>query len=338
VRETVGLFDQSSFAKILIQGADAMPVLNRICNGNVDVETGRIIYTQWLNGRGGIEADLTVTRLSAESYLVVTGPTTQTRDLNWLRRNTPSNAHVAITDVTSSMAVISVMGPCARRVLQNLTDDDLTNESFPFATSREIALGYALVRASRITYVGELGWELYVPTEFAPDVFDRVIAAGKEFGLKLCGYHALNSLRVEKGYRHFGHDVTDHDTPLEAGLGFVCDFSKPGGFIGREALLLQKERGILRRMAVFAFRDPTGMSYHEEPIYRDGVIVGRTTSGMYGHTVGRNVAMGYVCRDEPVTESWIKEGNYEIEVAGHRYEVDSSLRPLYDPTMAKVKC
>ncbi|MCH8552584.1 MAG: FAD-dependent oxidoreductase, partial [Natronospirillum sp.] len=338
VRKAVGLFDQSSFTKILVQGRDAVSVMNRICSNNIDVEPGRIVYTQWLNERGGIEADLTVTRIDTASFLVVTGPGTQTRELNWLRRNTPAEANVVVTDVTSAMAVISVMGPNARKVLQPLTTDDLSHEGFPFGTTREIELGYARVRASRITYVGELGWELYIPTEFAPDVFDRIVAAGKPHGLKLCGYHALNSLRIEKGYRHFGHDVTEEDTPLEAGLSFASDFEKPGGFIGKEALLKQKAGGVGKRMALFKFLDPEITSYHEEPIYRNGTIVGRTTSGMYGHTVGGNVAMGYVCNDECVTADWVKEGQYEIEVANVRYEVEVSLRSLYDPDMSKVKC
>lgn len=338
VRENVGLFDQSSFAKILVQGRDAMPVLNRICSNNIDVAPGRIVYTQWLNERGGIEADLTVTRLEMDAFLIVTGSPTQTRELNWLKRHTPENAHVVITDVTSSMAVVSVMGPNARKLLQTLTEDDLSNEGFPFATSREIELGYARVRASRITYVGELGWELYIPTEFAPDVFDRIVAAGKAFDLKLCGYHALNSLRIEKGYRHFGHDVTEEDTPLEAGLSFASDFNKAGGFIGKEALLRQKEQGVKKRMMLFKFEDPEGTSYHEEPIYRNGAIVGRTTSGMYGHYLGGNVAMGYVCNEEGATLEWVQAGDYEIEVACTRYKVTASLRAFYDPDMAKIKC
>jgi 4-methylaminobutanoate oxidase (formaldehyde-forming) len=338
VRKTVGLFDQSSFAKILVQGRDAMSVLNRICSNNIDVEPGKIVYTQWLNERGGIEADLTVTRLEKESFLIVTGPWTQTRELNWLRRNTPDEANVVYTDVTSSMAVISVMGPNARNLLQPLTSDDLSNEGFPFATSREIELGYARVRASRITYVGELGWELYIPTEFAPDVFDRIVAAGEPHGLKLCGYHALNSLRIEKGYRHFGHDVVEEDTPLEAGLSFASDFNKTGGFIGKEALLKQKAEGVKKRMVLFKFLDPEATNYHEEPIYRNGEIVGRTTSGMYGHYIGGNVAMGYVCNAEGATADWVKEGKYEIEVATKRYEVEASLRAFYDPEMNKIKC
>jgi len=338
VRENVGLFDQSSFAKILVQGRDAMPMLNRICSNDINVEPGKIVYTQWLNERGGIEADLTVTRLSEESFLVVTGPTTQTRDLNWLRRNTPHDAAVVVTDVTSSMAVISVMGPNSRALLQSLTEDDLSNEGFPFATSREIELGYARIRASRITYVGELGWELYIPTEFAPDVFDCIFEAGKAFELKLCGYHALNSLRMEKGYRHFGHDVMEEDSPLEAGLGFASDFTKAGGFIGKEALEAQKLKGITRRMVLFRFIDPDGISYHEEPIYRDGLIVGRTTSGMYGHYVGSNIAMGYVINQSGATPDWIKQGDYEIEIACKRYKVEASLRAFYDPEMTRIKC
>ncbi|MCH8533189.1 MAG: FAD-dependent oxidoreductase [Saccharospirillum sp.] len=338
VRNRVGLFDQSSFTKILVQGRDAMSVMNRICSNNIDLEPGRIVYTQWLNERGGIEADLTVSRLEQDAFLVVTGPWTQTRELNWLCRNTPAEANVVFTDVTSSMAVLSVMGPNARHLLQSLTTDDLSNEGFPFGTTREIELGYARVRASRITYVGELGWELYIPTEFAPDVFDRIVAAGEPHGLKLCGYHALNSLRIEKGYRHFGHDVTEEDTPLEAGLSFASDFTKTGGFIGKEALLKQKAEGIKKRMALFKFLDPMITSYHEEPIYRNGKIVGRTTSGMYGHAIGGNVAMGYVRNDEGVTAEWVKAGKYEIEIATVRYEVEVSLRALYDPEMHKIKC
>jgi glycine cleavage system T protein len=338
VRERVGLFDQSSFTKLLMQGRDAVAVLNRICSNDIDVAPGRIVYTQWLNERGGIEADLTVTRLAPDAFLIVSGAPTQTRDLDWLRRNTPDDANAVVTDVTSSMAVLGLMGPEARNLLQQLTDADLSNAAFPFGTSSEIELGYARVRASRITYVGELGWELYIPTEFAPDVFDRLMAAGEAFGLKLCGDHALNSLRIEKGYRHFGHDVTEEDTPLEAGLSFAAAFNKPGGFIGKEALLKQKAEGVRKRMVLFRFLDPEPVSYHEEPIYRDGVIVGRTTSGMYGHYIGGNVAMGYIENADGATPAWVKEGSYEIEIATRRYRVEASLRAFHDPDMKRVKC
>lgn len=338
VRSAVGLFDQSSFTKILVQGSDAMPVLNRICSNNIDVSVGRIVYTQWLNESGGIEADLTVTRIADHAFLIVTGPGSQTRELAWLRRHIPTTAQATITDMTSAMAVISIMGPQARALLSSVTPDDVSNEGFPFATSREIELGYARVRASRITYVGELGWELYIPTEFAPDVFDRIVQAGARFGLKLCGYHALNSLRLEKGYRHFGHDVSEVDTPLEAGLMFASDFNKPGGFLGQEALAAQKETGVTKKLALFKFVDPQANSDHEEPIYRNGEIVGRTTSGMFGHTLGRQLAMGYICHESGVTASWVMDGHYEIEVANQRYDVEVSLRPFYDPEMANIKC
>jgi glycine cleavage system aminomethyltransferase T/glycine/D-amino acid oxidase-like deaminating enzyme len=244
VRENVGLFDQSSFAKFRLEGADATRVLNRVCANDVAVAPGRIIYTQWLNDRGGIEADLTVTRLTDTAYLIVTGAETETKDFNWLKRHIDPDAHCVLTNVTSGMGVLSLMGPRSRDLLQSLTPDDVSDGAFPFATSRVIELGYALVRASRITYVGELGWELYVPTEFMQGVYDELALAGTAHGLVHAGYHALNSLRIEKGYRHWGHDITDEDTPLEAGLGFAVKLDKGGGFIGRDALLRQREAGL----------------------------------------------------------------------------------------------
>ena len=237
VRFKVGLFDQSSFAKYRLEGRDAVRVLNRVCTNNIDVRPGRIVYTQWLNERGGIEADLTVTRLDEHSFLIVTAAATEVRDFHWLKSYIPADAHCVLTNVTSSLSVISLMGPNARALLQSLTPADLSNEAFRFATSREIELGYAFVRASRITYVGELGWELYIPTEFTTGVYDEIVAAGSAFGLVHAGYHALDSLRIEKAYRHWGHDITDEDSPLEAGLDFTLKFDKPGGFIGREAVL-----------------------------------------------------------------------------------------------------
>ena len=212
-------------------------MLNRVCANNVDVAAGRVVYTQWLNERGGIEADLTVTRLSETAFMIIGGAETEVRDFYWLKRQIPDDAHCVLTNVTSSMGVLSIMGPKARDLLQSLTPADMSQAGFPFATSREIELGYAMVRASRITFVGELGWELYVPTEFMQHVYDGIIEAGEAFGLVHAGYHALNSLRLEKAYRHWSHDITDEDSPLEAGLGFVIKFDKAGGFIGREALL-----------------------------------------------------------------------------------------------------
>jgi 4-methylaminobutanoate oxidase (formaldehyde-forming) len=213
-----------------------------------------------------------------------------------------------------------------------MTDADLSNAAFPFGTSREIDLGLAFVRASRVTYVGELGWELYIPTDVATHVYDAIVAAGDAYGLRHAGYHALNSLRIEKAYRHWGHDMTDEDTLLEAGLGFTAAWDKPGGFVGREALLPQREAGVDRRLAVFTLHDPEPLLLHNEPIWRDGVLVGRTSSGMFGHTVGRSVGLGYVRRDDgPVTADWLAAGRWEIEVADERFAADTSLRPPYDP-------
>ncbi|RTE65127.1 FAD-dependent oxidoreductase [Amphritea opalescens] len=339
VRTSVGVIDQSSFSKYQIEGPDAEAFLNRICSNNVSVNVGKMVYTQWLNERGGIEADVTVTRLAQDCYLVVSGAACQTRDMDWLRRNKPDNAFVVFTDVTSAYAVVTVMGPKSRDTLSKLTNADMSHEEFPFGTSQEIELGYAIVRASRITYVGELGWELYIPTEYAPSVYELLMEAGEEFGIKPYGYHTMNSLRMEKCYRHWGHDITDEDTALEAGLGFASDFEKEGGFIGKEALLAQKAAGPLKkRFVAFLFENPEPLCYHEEPIYANGKIVGRTTAGMFGHTVGATVAMGYVVNDDGVTKEWLDNTDFEIEVECERYAVKPSFRSLYDPAMEKIKC
>jgi glycine cleavage system aminomethyltransferase T len=230
------------------------------------------------------------------------------------------------------------MGPKSRELLSALTDADLSNEGFPFGTSRVIDLAYARVRASRITYVGELGWELYIPTEFAQSVHDEIIRIGPEYGLSLAGYHAMNSLRTEKAYRHWGHDITDEDTPLEAGLGFAVAWSKPGGFTGRTALLRQKEAGVRRRLVNFRLSQAEPLAYHNEPIWRDGRIVGRVTSGMYGHTVGGPLALGYVTNPEgTASPDWVKSGHYELEIAAERFTAEPSLQPFYDPKSQRIK-
>lgn len=338
VRSAVGLFDQSSFGKYVLQGPDAEAVLNRICAANVAVPVGKIVYTQWLNERGGIEADLTVTREAEDRFLIVTAAATQTRDLAWLRRNIPESARAFAFDITSGLAVLSAMGPNSRKLLSGLTDADLSDAAFPFATSQVVDMGYARVRASRITYVGELGWELYIPTEFVQDVFDRLVDRGDEFGLRLAGYHALNSLRMEKAYRHWGHDVTDEDTPVESGLGFAVSWTKPSGFIGREALLRQRERGVTRKLVGFALKADDKLLYHNEPIWRDGKLVGRITSGMFGHTIGRPLGLGYVADEGALVDAdFVKAGSYEIEVAGERIPAKASLRPFYDPSNQRVK-
>ncbi len=337
VREAVALFDQTSFAKFLVQGRDAEAVLQRICANDVAVPAGKVVYTQWLNERGGIEADLTVTRLAEDAYQVVTGAAVAGRDFNWLLRNIPGDAHCIATDVTSGSAVLGVMGPNSRALLARLSDADLSNEAFPFGTAREIDLGMARVRAVRITYVGELGWELYMPSEFAPGVYDAIVAEGDAFGLRLAGMHVLDSCRIEKAFRHWGHDLTDEDTPLEAGLGFACRFDKNVAFIGRDALLRQKETGLKKRLVQFALEDPEPLLYHNEPIYRDGEIVGYTTSGNYGHHLGAAIALGYVNHPDGVDADFVNSGRYEIEVACERFPARASLRPLYDPKAERVR-
>ncbi len=337
VREGVGLFDQSSFSKFLVQGKDAEKVLNRICANNVAVPVGKSVYTQWLNTKGTIEADLTVTRTEQNAYLIVTAPATHTHVNTWLKRNIPEDAHVVLTDVTSGLMCINIQGPKSRELLNKVCDSDLSNEAFPFATLQEVEIGYATVKALRLTYMGELGWELYIPTEFAPHVYDLLVEAGQELGLKHCGYHTLQSLRMEKAYREFGHDLGADETPIEAGLTFACDFNKPDGFIGKEALLAQKEAGVTKRLVQFLLQDPEPLMYHNEPIYRNGELVGYTSSAMYGHTLGASVAMGYVNKSSGVDADYINNGSYEIEVAGKRYPAKASLRPLYDPTSARVK-
>lgn len=331
VREAAGLFDQTSFAQFLVEGEGAEAALNRICANDVAVAPGRVVYTQWLNERGGIEADLTLTRESATRFRIVTAAATQVRDFAWLKKHLP--AGVAAWDASSAYATLSLMGPKSREVLASLTDADLSNEAFPFATAKEIDLAYARVWATRITYVGELGWELHMPVEYAAGVLEALM----EQGPRLCGYHALNSLRIEKAYRHWGHDITDEDTPLQAGLGFAVAWDKPGGFIGRDALLAARGRPQSRRLVAFLLDDPEPLLLHNEPIWRDGVRVGHITSAMYGHTLGRSIGLGYIANAEGVTEAFIREGRFELEIAGRRHAATATLRPPYDPTSARVR-
>lgn len=336
-REAVALFDQSSFAKFLVQGPDSEVVLDRISGNRVaGVPVGKIVYTQWLNERGGIEADLTITRTAEDAFLVVTAAATQARDFAWLKGHIPAEARCWATDVSSGTAVIGVMGPRSRDLLSQLTPADFSNVAFPFATSQVIELGYAEVRASRITYVGELGWELYIPTEFAQGVFDDLVTAGAAHGAKLAGYHAMNSLRMEKAYRHWGHDITDEDSPLEAGLGFAVAFDGRD-FIGRDALLRTREVGPPpRRLVQFALDDAAALLYHNEPIWRGQRIVGRITSGMYGHTIGAALGMGYV-ENADLDPANLAQAGFEIEIAGRRASARASLRPFYDPTNRRIR-
>jgi 4-methylaminobutanoate oxidase (formaldehyde-forming) len=336
VREAVGFFDQSSFTKLRLEGPDALDALQRLCANDVDVPPGRMVYTQMLNARGGIEADLTVTRLAADAFLIVTATASATRDADWIRRQL-DGAHAVLTDVTSGQGVLGVMGPQSRALLARLTDADLSNDAFPFLSSREIWLASAPVRAARITYVGELGWELYVATEFAAGVYDALVAAGEDLGLRHAGYHAMDSLRMEKAYRSWGHELGSEDTPFEAGLGFAVRLDKPGGFIGHDALAARRERPLTRRLVVFLLDDPQPLLYHDEPIWRDGELVGRISSGAYGHTLGRAIGLGWVTHPDGVGDDFVDSGRWQIEVACDRLSARAQLAPPYDPKSLRVR-
>ena len=336
-REGAAYFDQTSLAKLLVQGPDACAVLNRISSADVDVEPGTSVYTTWLNDRGGIEADLTVNRLDEERFLVVTAFSTQVKDADWIARHTPDGARITVTDVTSGWATLGVFGPLAREIVAPLTDADLGNEAFPFGTLQEIDLAYARAIAVRRTYMGELGWELYVPTEFALGAFDALWESGAPNGLVAAGYHAMNSLRMEKAYRHWGDDIGDEDTPLEAGLSWGVAFDKPGGFIGHDALVTQRHAGLTRRLVQFRLDDPGPLLYHDEPVFRDGQLVGRITSGMYGHTVGAALGMSYVDCEPGTPRAQVVEGAFEVDVNGVLVPATASYRPFYDPDSLRTR-
>ncbi|MEO1794255.1 MAG: aminomethyltransferase family protein, partial [Pseudomonadota bacterium] len=336
VRNSVGLFDLTSFGKIRVEGPGALGFVQRVCANQMDVATGRLVYTQMLNARGGIECDLTVTRLAENAFLMIVPAATVQRDLAWLRRQQAAGGDtVVIFDATSAEAVFCVMGPNARRLLNAVSSADLSNEAHPFGMAREIEIGLAHARAHRVSYVGELGWELYVSTDQAAHVFETLQAAGGAHELKLCGMHTLDSCRLEKAFRHFGHDITDEDHVLEAGLGFAVKPDK-GDFIGREAVLRKKESGLSRRLVQFALEDPEPLLFHNEPIVRDGEIVSYLTSGNYGHFLGRAVGLGYVPSAGEAAAD-VLGSSFEIEVAGQRYRARASLKPMYDPTSARMR-
>ncbi len=335
VRQAVGFFDQTSFAKFRVEGREAVTALDQICANDVRVPAGKAVYTQWCNERGGIEADVTVTRVGETEYLVVTSAASATRDEARLRRRC-RGLDVTITDITTDLAVFGVMGPNSRALLSELTSSDLSKEAFPFGTARHLELAGHRVYALRMTYVGELGWELYVPWSEAPSLYDAVFAVGDAHGLAHAGYHAMNALRLEAGYRHWGHDITDQDTPLEAGLGFAVAWNKPS-FTGREALLAQRELPRSKRLIQFRLEDPDRLLYHDEPIYRDGELVGRTSSGMWSYVEDRCLAMGYLEHPDGVTAEWLEAGSFQIEVATERIPATASIRSFYDPKSERVR-
>jgi len=337
-REAVILMDLTPMSKFLIQGRDAQQILNYISARDVNVEIGRCVYTTWLNERGTIEADLTITRLAQDQYQVVSSWSIHTHVLTWLKRNTPPEAHVSITDLTSAYALINIQGPNSRQLLSKVTSADMSDQSFPHLTMQEIDIGYALVNALRITYLGELGWELYVPSEFSLHVYDCLLAAGDEFGLKHAGLQTLETLRMEKAFRDYGHDIDNLDTPQQAGLAFTVDADKPVDFIGKKAFLEHKDSGTPdRRLVQFLLEDPQPLLHGGEPIYYNGVRVGDIRTGAYGHTLGGAVGLGPITHAGGVNKDYLQAGKIEIEVVGVRYPARASLRPMYDPGNKKIK-
>ena len=337
-REDVILMDMSSMSKFMVQGRDACALLSRLSCNDVDVAPGRIVYTAWVNEAGGFEADLTVTRLAQDRFLVVVGENSHGHTEMRMRRHIGAGEFVTVTDVTPGITQINIHGPKARDLMQKVSFADLSNDGFPFMTAREIDLGYFNILALRVTYVGELGWELHVPSIHAVQVYDLLVEAGREFGLRHAGMQTLNSLRLEKAYRDFGIDVDNTDNPIEAGLGFAVKLDKPGGFIGRDALAAIKARGVPKtRMLQFLLKDPEPLLYGNELIYLNGREVGHLQIGGYGHTLGGAVGIGFAELDEPLTAEIVNTGDWEIDVAGERIKAQASLRPLLDPKMERIK-
>ena len=337
-REGVIVMDMSFMSKFMVQGRDAGRVLDRVSANAVNGASGTITYTQWLDEAGRLQADLTVTKLDDERFLVVATDTAHRHVETWLRRHTPADAHAFVTDVTSGYAQLNVQGPRSRELLQAITSADLSSAAHPYRAGREIDIGFARLLCVRITYLGELGYELYVPAEQATHVYERIVAAGAACELRHAGLKALASLRMEKGYRDYGHDIDNTDSVLEAGLGFAVALDKPGGFIGREAVLAQKAAGSLhKRLVQILVKDPEPLMYHAEIVKRDGRPVGYMRAASYGHTLGGAVGLAMVESDAPLDQAWIDRGRWSVDLAGRDYPAVASLRPLYDPTGSRIR-
>ncbi|MEL6959351.1 MAG: FAD-dependent oxidoreductase [Pseudomonadota bacterium] len=334
VRSGVGMYDMSSFGKIRVEGRDAEAFMNFVGGGDYSVPVGKIVYTQFLNDAAGIEADVTVTRLSETAYLVVTPAATRLADQTWMERH-KGDFNVVITDVTAGEGVLAIMGPKSRDLLQTVSPNDFTNAVNPFGTAQEIEIGMGVARAHRVTYVGELGWEIYVSADQAGHVFETLFEAGQDHSLTLCGMHMMDTCRIEKGFRHFGHDITSEDHVMEAGLGFAVKKDK-ARYMGREGILRKQENGLENRLLQFKLTDPEPLLYHNEPVLRDGEIVGYLSSGAYGHALGSAMGLGYVpCKGESAAE--VLASSYEIDVMGTKVAAEASLKPMYDPKSERVK-
>jgi 4-methylaminobutanoate oxidase (formaldehyde-forming) len=338
-RDGVTVVDETSFGKILVQGRDAETQLQRLAANDVAVPVGRTVYTGLLNARGGFESDVTIARLARDKFLMLTGSAQPVRDMDWLNRHVDERAHVTLTDVTGAWTVLSVMGPRSRALLQAVSRADFSNDGFPFGEIREVGVGNATILASRRTYMGELGWELYVPVEFAVTVFETLHDAGAAFDLRDAGYYAIDSLRLEKGYRAWARELSPDDTPFQAGLGWAVKLDKQGGFIGQQALIEAKAKPLTRRLVSVVLEDGEPLLWGGEAMLRDGRPVGDLTSAGYGHTIGASVGLGYVRREDgaALDAAWLAAGRFEVDLAGTRLAAKVSLRCPYDPAGLRIK-
>lgn len=338
VRENVGFYDLTSLAKFKVAGADAENFLQRICCADIAGPEGKLVYTQWLNERGGIEADLTVARIGEDEFMIATPCGSHVKDWSWLLRHVGDDEKVEITDITEEFGVLALQGPNARAVLQTLTDEDVSASGFAFGSGRWMTAGGVRLWAQRISYVGELGWEIYIPTADAHSFLTALLAAGEGFAMRPVGMHAVDALRIEKGFRHWGHDIVYEDNLVDSGLAFTAKPNKAVPFIGRDAFLAQKEQGIGgKRMVCFLLQDPEPLLFHNEPILRNGKAVGYLTSGNYAHCLGGAIGMGYVVADEPVDDSFIARGDFAIQVNGRAVPAQASIKPFYDPTSKRMR-
>jgi sarcosine dehydrogenase len=336
-RERVTVFDQSSFAKFIVSGPDAEAALGWICANDVSKPPGALTYTQMLNSRGGIECDLTVARLADDQFYLVTGTGYRTHDFDWIRRNIKQGLDVSLDDITESQCTLSLMGPRARDVLCQVTDADLSNDGFPFATCKEISLASAPVTALRVTYVGELGWELHFPIEYALEVYEALMQAGEQYGIGNAGYRAIESLRLEKGYRAWGSDIGPDYTPFEAGLGWAVKIKSNAAFKGRDAIIARQQAGLKKRLVCFTIEDPEIVLLGRETIYRNGERVGWLSSGGWGYTVQKNIGYGYVRNENGVSLQYLKSGSYELDIATRRVPCVLQTESLVDPKMKRIK-
>jgi heterotetrameric sarcosine oxidase gamma subunit len=337
VREAVGVMDMSFMAKLLVQGPHALDLLNRVSVSEMDVPVGKITYTHWCTPHGGIWTDLTITRLAEDRFLVIGADIIHRRMIAWLERHLADGEFATITDITAARTLLSVQGPRSRELLSRLTTADLSNDAFPYMRAREIDVAYGEALAIRVTYLGELGWELHIPNDLAFTVYDALVKAGRDLGLRHAGIGALNSLRLEKAYRDYGLDIDNEDTLLDVGLDFTIAWDKPA-FIGKDAMVIQRDSGIrASRMVQVLVQDPEPLLYGHEQLYRDGEHVGEVRNGAYGHTLGGGVGLAIIEREEDITDDFIGSGAWELDIVGRRYPVAVSLRPMYDPTRARIK-